>query len=113
MTQDELNRLKALCEQATPGPWSPCVDHYEDYGIMAPTAREIGRLGGLTQAHEDAAFIASSRTAMPELIAEVERLTIGITDIRDVLTAKGYPEEIIEAFDYVMEGGAVRIEETK
>ena len=53
MTLD-LDALKRLCEQATPGPWKP--DGLEDFVSV------------------DADFICAARTALPQLIAKVERL---------------------------------------
>lgn len=80
----DLEKLKKLCEAATPGPWKPDVwietdgngwratgPHHED------EASDEGSEPGCPDeqaAQHDAAFIAAARTALPELIAEVERL---------------------------------------
>lgn len=84
MTTDDLQNLRALCEAATPGPWKPNVwietdgdewratgpghdEHAHDYGSEPGGPDEKA-------AQRDAAFITASRTALPALIEEVERL---------------------------------------
>lgn len=64
MTPDRLAELKRLCEAATPGPWEANMDQVWCDGWLADVHRD-----------ENAAFIAAARTALPGLIAEVERLT--------------------------------------
>lgn len=76
MTRAQLEELKKLCAGATPGPWGS-----ESYGGAIGDVSEIyaiatGDNGDCENAmtKETANFIAASRTAVPELIAEVERL---------------------------------------
>jgi len=72
MTDDEIKRLRRLCEVATPGPWA------QDTGTLCnKVADAYGRL--LLRVHEDheryphdAAFIAAAREALPKLLDEVE-----------------------------------------
>lgn len=75
ITPEQMGEWKRLCEAATPGPWEA-----KDYGSEAELV--CGR-GGLYAywidpmgdfRAEDARFIAASRTALPALLAEVERL---------------------------------------
>ena len=79
ITNKELDRLQKLCDGATAGPW-----HTEDVG-EPPTRRWVvdarnrcvagGSAGGTGPRAFDSDFIAAARTAMPQLIAEVLRLT--------------------------------------
>ena len=54
----DLQALKLLCEKATPGPWVKPAEGYS-WTFYSP---------------DSIAFIAFARTALPALIAEVERL---------------------------------------
>jgi len=68
VTNEKLAELKALCEKATSGPWTISE-------VQGNSMNEFQ----VDQAIDDhweknAAFIAAARTAMPELIVEVERL---------------------------------------
>lgn len=65
MTNEELDRLEALANAATPGPWvadERWVEDADEYDI------------GEAQETSDAEFIAAARTAIPQLIAEIRRL---------------------------------------
>ena len=94
VTKEDRARLRALVEAATPGPWqeSRFVHHRkysrmsaewvaERYADEACTVRGPGEVGtgacnpvAKTSCKEDASFIAASRTAVPALLDEVERL---------------------------------------
>ena len=79
MTDDELDRLDALAQAATPGPWETfswtSIRPKGRTQNVAATYLQIAEGGGqLYPAHENAAFIAASRTAIPALIAEIRRL---------------------------------------
>lgn len=82
----DLEELKKLCEMATPGPWSYDQDaefyqgddeyaqsyiNIGDARWSSPVPMTGGDAAGLTN---DAEFIAAARTAIPKLIAEIERL---------------------------------------
>lgn len=84
MKTERLQELKKLCDEATPGPWvyseilasdEPTLDGVdvaiEDEGVICSMDYEQPRNGDWRATAE---FIAASRTALPELIAEVERL---------------------------------------
>lgn len=62
---EELNRLKEACEKATPGPWA---SQLKQRVVVDP------RLPFLNPDKPDIEFMVLSREAMPQLIAEVERL---------------------------------------
>ena len=82
MTREELAAIKALADAATPGPWSyTTVKPY----ATAPASESVAYVspemmfgdsvgGGYVDRVADAAFIAAARTAVPALLAEVERL---------------------------------------
>ncbi len=93
MTSEELTRLKALCEAASPAPWvtrSTTVDIGFTQVIYNKLMSVDGPHGvinfrGVKEAEADAEFIAAARTAMPLLIAEVERLegiTVALDEVR-------------------------------
>jgi hypothetical protein len=76
LSVQRLAELRALCEAATPGPW----ERLDLDG--APTPRVGYRIvsGGIERSHiaaeyrNDAALIVAARTALPEALAEIERL---------------------------------------
>jgi len=82
---EAMNKLRAMCEAATPGPWEHKQQN-EYYGQGYGETTEfvdmpnIGLLKvGLTDKqgqpfHVNAAFIAASRSAMPALIELVEAM---------------------------------------
>ncbi len=77
MTDDELNRLQALADAATAGPWRSYRGAFMHHShIMARDHDGGGWIDVSDDAirDEDAAFIAASRDAIPTLIAEVKRL---------------------------------------
>lgn len=76
MTTQELDALQALCDGATPGPWDSTLTFRDRYYIKTPSygVRDFCCLTGDLERKVDADFIAASRTALPELIAEVRRL---------------------------------------
>lgn len=75
-----LSELKALCDAATPGPWTAdCT--YEgdpDYGSPAewwvPETCPVDTDGGDVMNEPNARFIASSRDTQPALIAALEEI---------------------------------------
>jgi hypothetical protein len=81
----DLDALRVICDAATPGPWSVGEDEQE----CAATVRAAPVVSGQSEpcgppvdviipfgrAFSDARFIATARTAVPQLVSEVERLT--------------------------------------
>lgn len=72
LSTEEIERLRELCEAATPGPWNiealysglrHLVKYYEGYVV-----------DGSTPSHDDSAFIAYARDALPRCLDEIERL---------------------------------------
>lgn len=87
LSMRRINALKALCRKATPPPWEDerdsigSEDGYEIGRSYRVVARENGTICYLHSYLDypgndkaDAAFIAAVRQAVPELLAEVERL---------------------------------------
>lgn len=79
MTEDEINHIEKLCNEAANGPWVSCIegrDHTSGSNfIMTGTDSDRGsdiELSGATDADQD--FIAACRQAVPALIHEIRRL---------------------------------------
>lgn len=77
MTDQDLDRLEALANAATKGPWTLIGGGEYVTGVGVVVAPDDG---GVTP--EDAEFIAHARTDVPALIAEVERLRAQIERVR-------------------------------
>jgi hypothetical protein len=82
----DLDRLKALTDAATAGPWTATANRSVDdangeHVVASVAARK------LWPSTADAEFIAAAREAVPRLIAEVERLRITWDD-RERLNAE-------------------------
>lgn len=79
-----VERAKAALESVTEGPWRwATVDDDEEYLLDATGARVPSLTGANTE------FIAAARTLVPELVAEVERLTP--RSINNLNEAAAYP----------------------
>ena len=78
MTQQELDALKALADAATPGPWEEVAESGEWW--ITSASDETASLYVIPDTwlmnQADVDFIAASRTAVPALLAEVERLQV-------------------------------------
>lgn len=88
MTLAELAAARALCEAASPGPWIASKHHLAvETAQLANDGTVYGNLmwvvepgdaddehGRVAEFDRSAAFIAASRTLVPDLIAEVDRL---------------------------------------
>ncbi len=79
----DIPKLRALCDAATPGEWeaysAPCCSDMGGVSVSGPGSSSVmqacvGRYGHPATLR-DAEFIAAARTAVPALLAEVERLT--------------------------------------
>lgn len=69
MTPERLSEIAACEKRASFGPWDPQNDEY-GYGILIGNGNRVG----VDFDKQDREFIALARTAVPELLAEVERL---------------------------------------
>ncbi len=106
MKPERKQELRAACEAATKEPWfawmSPSDVHEVNTGLAGNPV--ICKVGKSTQAEANADFIALARSALPEAMAEIERLQAELTDMtaeRDSETrwAKHYHDKWIEARD--------------
>lgn len=87
MTEQRLAELEALANEATPEPWIWDGDECElrsPASIQAVLDGEWWNTGdaGVSVLPKNIAFIAAARTAVPELIAEVRRLRVGLESAR-------------------------------
>ena len=80
MKPERIKQLRELCEKATPGPWEQCKDDPWCVWVMNGDKDGFNLLAecGWIDNDWNAAFIAAARTAVPELLDEVERLRRGI-----------------------------------
>lgn len=84
MTPDELQRLKDLCERATAGPWLASA------GFSVIQTNHVTRdVWTIPMTHDDIAFIAASREALPNLLAFVEHLELYIADLEHTVDVNG------------------------
>lgn len=65
---ERIERLRALSNAASPGPWRPSKDGYHVWGPV-PGFGDIMIAAGLDM--EDAEFIAAAREAVPWLLEEL------------------------------------------
>jgi hypothetical protein len=100
MTLD-LKALRALCDQATPGPWTPTKGYLEaqagqyadDVSVLEdPTGDAVIEHVYYDGHHtivrpQDVEFIASARTALPVALDEIERLRAALSDAACCLEA--------------------------
>jgi hypothetical protein len=82
VTDEKTKRLRALCEAATPGPWTHDYDGEQGYAVRGPSDGQTVCIGY----EEDAAFIAAARTALPEVIDELERLRARILELEGLVS---------------------------
>lgn len=71
MTDDEIKRLRVLCQAATPQPWT--ITHESD-GSIRVEGPLLAQPARYCRNKADATFIAVARGAVPALLDEVERL---------------------------------------
>jgi len=78
VTNEQMQQYRALADAATPGPWEEVAESGEWWITSASDETAslyvIPDTGLMNQADVD--FIAASRTAVPALLAEVERLQV-------------------------------------
>ncbi len=90
ITDDQIATDEALCNAATPGPWTA-----SSHGTMADGSDNpewfAAGFGGMAThlSQATAAFIARARTALPAYIAEVKRLAAALTESERVSALRG------------------------
>lgn len=71
MTDDDLKKIRALADGATPGPWRPTASRTGIYS--AANDEWVCTVNRITPAL-DVEFMAAARAAVPQLLDEVARL---------------------------------------
>ena len=96
MTEGELKKWEEMAERATPGPWYAIEECGEaciinDYCDITELRLEPDTDTGwfIYIDPDDAALMAESRTAIPALIEEVQRLRGVLRTIRDIADRPG------------------------
>jgi hypothetical protein len=80
VTRERIEEWKALADKATPGPWTFGVykRHEPRQGSLvaavAPGHQILAGSGGATYPANDGELVAASRTALPAMAREIERL---------------------------------------
>ena len=80
LSDERLREIRERCEAATPRPWQAFYKRkYNEYHVSVPAGDGTGMSiamfpDGCPTGEPDAEFIAHSRTDVPALLAEVERL---------------------------------------
>jgi len=112
ITDERLQEWKGLCEKATEGPWElddRHVMHHREHLLLHPADCYDDWYVDFTT--EDCEFIATARTAMPELIAEVQRLRGLIQHAPHAITCNRRPYSICQecgvTFAGHLEGGCL------
>ena len=113
MTRDRLAELQALCEQATPGPWTSfmgsglmqctAVMHEDEDGrlhfvadfcpdyVLEPSEYRVARADHIP----DMKFVEAARTALPELVALLNTPEVDVAALA-VGSAVELPERFVD-----------------
>lgn len=85
----DLDALRKLCDEATSGPWEVRIDRYDPVVVGAGSNWPHGDDDAYATAYRlaDAKFLAAARSAVPALIAEVDRLRRQISELADDLAS--------------------------
>ena len=85
----DLTKIRAMCDVTTPGPWEagtreyPSYDGNRDFGFsIMDQGDDVLRLHDEKKMASNATFIAESRTLIPELCDEIERLRTANTRLQ-------------------------------
>lgn len=115
MTPERRAEIRALADAASEGPWwndewyccKPPAPECPQRGLAFTRGvmREggdgtdfyVGVAGG---PHADAAFIAAARSAVPELLDEIDRLRAGIQRLADRTWNAGRPRPGVKAHEF-------------
>jgi hypothetical protein len=83
-----VTEARALSEGVTDGPWEPLLSIGKKYWIKTPSygMRDFYCLTGDLDREADAALIARSRTLLPEMAEEIERLQAELDAANDLVS---------------------------
>jgi hypothetical protein len=120
MTEDDLKAIEARANAATPGPWAIVYDGSSDWSIgpqpdpQGLSVAGVWKSGWSDGNPPDAEFIASARTDVPLLVAEVRRLSAENAEMRTVIAAeKNSADAYTTAFDAEVDRRATAEEEVE
>lgn len=82
--KEQLAAWRAVTAAATEGPWTLLTRATDDLAVLDANGMWVAEIG---EAPDDAAFIATARTAVPALLDEVERLRNLVGEACDVANA--------------------------
>lgn len=95
MAPDRVAELRALADAATPGPWT-----LYDRGVGWEVSELPDVHDGTTFNRPDAEFVAAARTAIPELLDDVEQLRAQRGDaFREIERLEGQLDRVRELAD--------------
>lgn len=93
----DWSKVKEICDRATPGPWEAVGCNGELTGVNGPSGfdHEVGVIEGQLEVYgiNDADFIATSRTSLPDAIAEIEQLR---TENKVMKTILAFSDQVAE-----------------
>lgn len=95
LTAEELRQMRARCDVATPGPWRFMCDNQ---ALECAGDDILVTMSDRRPSQEDCDFIEKSRTDIPRLLDEVERLQIALQGIADFDDKRYFwPQDRVEA----------------
>lgn len=86
LSEEDLQRLEQLEQQATKGPWKVADAWRGRVELSAPRSRRLAILAD--RADEDGAFIAEWRNAAPSLLTELRRLRAENEILKELLVCE-------------------------
>lgn len=99
LSKERIAEIRQRCEAATSGPWEHANDEQPPYGSIESStggsvccitehASMAARIRtGETYSHADARFIAASRSDIPDLLSEIDRLNKVVEEFVSASTA--------------------------
>ena len=108
MTDDDVKRLRALAERATPGPWS--IDRRSSTLVRADAERYIANAGGYYTNTIDSATLAAQLDANAVYIAAASPdVLLALLDERDAMrrerdSAKHYAVDMADTLSQIQAG---------
>ena len=102
----DLADLRRLHEAATPSPWTAA--NHGSHEIEAPPPALVADFGAVGRAKADRDLVVAARNALPELLAEVERLRAVVAEVQRDLSARSLRvgearSQMVKALEYHQE----------